>query len=73
MHKLCGFALFWLAVGMIISMLIESTFFIVCIIILCLIIGFNLFCKNWIIDLNTRKYGTNMREKRDRHEYSRFI
>ena len=46
MHKLCGFALFWLAVGMIISMLIESTFFIVCIIILCLIIGFNLFCKN---------------------------
>ena len=25
-----GFVLFWLAVGMIISMLIESTFFVVC-------------------------------------------
>ena len=27
MHKLCGFALFWLAVGMTLSLLIESTFF----------------------------------------------
>ena len=26
MHKLCGFALFWLAVGMTLSLLIESTF-----------------------------------------------
>ena len=46
MHRLFGFALFWFAVGMIFSMLIESTFFAVCIIITCLIVGFNLFCKN---------------------------
>lgn len=45
MHKLCGFALFWLAVGMTLSLLIESTFFVVCIIIICLIVGFNLFCS----------------------------
>ncbi|MBS7182933.1 MAG: hypothetical protein KH047_05465 [Eubacterium sp.] len=45
MHKLCGFALFWFAVGMIVSMLIESTFWTVCIIVACLIVGFNLFCK----------------------------
>lgn len=44
MHKVCGFALFWLAVGMTLALLIESTFFVVCIIIICLIGGFNLFC-----------------------------
>lgn len=44
MHRVCGFALFWFAVGMTLALLIESTFWAVCIIIICLIVGFNLFC-----------------------------
>lgn len=44
MHRVCGFALFWLAVGMTLALLIESTFFVVCIIVISLIVGFNLFC-----------------------------
>lgn len=46
MHKICGFALFWLAVGMTLSLLIESTFFVVCIIIICLIAGLICFAAN---------------------------
>ena len=48
MRRLFGFALFWVAVGMTMSLLIENTIFVVCIIVACLIVGFNLFCgKPW--------------------------
>ncbi|MGN0383915.1 MAG: hypothetical protein ACI4DS_06565 [Eubacterium sp.] len=44
MHKVCGFALFWVAVGMAIALIIDTTFWCVTIIIACIIIGYNLFC-----------------------------
>ncbi len=44
MRKIIGFALFWMAVGMIVSLFMESSFVSVCLIIMCMILGFNLFC-----------------------------
>ncbi|MCR5704763.1 MAG: hypothetical protein K6G85_09075 [Eubacterium sp.] len=44
MRKIIGFALFFIAVGMFFSLFMESTFFTICMIILCLVLGFNLFC-----------------------------
>lgn len=43
MGKVCGFALFWVALGMTIALIISSTFLVVCLIIMCLILGYNLF------------------------------
>lgn len=44
MRKLIGFILFWIAVGMIIMLFLSSEFIGVLLILLCLIIGYNLFC-----------------------------
>lgn len=42
--KLCGFILFWLAVGIAIGLYIQSSFWIIVLIIIMLISGYNLFC-----------------------------
>jgi len=44
MRRVIGFALFWVAVGMTLGLLIGSTFWAILIIIICLILGYNLFC-----------------------------
>ncbi len=44
MRKLCGFVLFWMGVGMFVGLHLESGFWIICLIIIMMIIGFNLFC-----------------------------
>lgn len=45
MQKICGFILFWMAVGMVIGMQLECNFFVICLILVMLVLGFNLFCK----------------------------
>ena len=45
MSRMIGFIIFWIAVGMIIAMLlIDNVFLCVCVIIMLIIVGFNLFC-----------------------------
>ncbi|EGG84203.1 hypothetical protein HMPREF9477_00701 [Lachnospiraceae bacterium 2_1_46FAA] len=44
MKRVIGFALFWVAVGMLISMFISSTFLKVTVIIICFLLGYILFC-----------------------------
>lgn len=44
MCRMIGFIMFWIAVGMIISMFIENILLSVCIILLLIICGFNMFC-----------------------------
>ncbi len=44
MKHVIGYTLFWIAVGMIISLLIESVFLTVLLIIGLMLLGFNLFC-----------------------------
>lgn len=44
MCRMIGFIMFWIAVGMIISMLIGNIMLSVCIILLLIICGFNMFC-----------------------------
>jgi hypothetical protein len=39
-----GFILFWIAIGMAIMLFLNNEFLAVCIIILCLMLGYNLFC-----------------------------
>ncbi len=45
MRCLIGFVLFWIAIGMFISLFIESVFLSVILILMFLIFGFNLFCR----------------------------
>lgn len=45
MRKLCGFVLFWMAVGMFIGLYLEANFFLICLIIAMIVLGFNLFCE----------------------------
>lgn len=45
MRRLCGFVLFWMAVGIVIGMFLSSNFVVICLIIAMLIVGFNLFCE----------------------------
>lgn len=45
MRCLIGFIFFWIAIGMFISLFIESVFFLVVLILIMLILGFNLFCR----------------------------
>ena len=45
MKRVMGFAIFFIAVGMVISMLLPSTFVEVLIIFICLLLGYNLFCR----------------------------
>ena len=44
MKRVIGFALFWIAVGMLLVMMLSSTFLEVSIIIICLLLGYILFC-----------------------------
>lgn len=44
MKKVVGFALFFIAVGMLIMLLLPNVFFAVFLIFICLIVGYNLFC-----------------------------
>ncbi len=44
MKKICGFAMFWVAVGMLIMLFLESVWIAVAIICILLILGYNLFC-----------------------------
>ncbi len=44
MRKLCGFILFWMAVGMAVGLYLESSFWIIVLIVIMLICGYNLFC-----------------------------
>ncbi len=43
MKRLLGFILFWLGIGMTIMLFITNGFLAIVIIILCLVIGYNLF------------------------------
>ena len=43
MKKVIGFALFWVAVGLILSMILPNAFIEVICIILCILAGYNLF------------------------------
>ncbi|CDD07677.1 putative uncharacterized protein [Dorea sp. CAG:317] len=44
MKKVIGFALFWVAVGLVLAMILPNTFVEVLSIILCLLAGYILFC-----------------------------
>ncbi|MEF9917064.1 MAG: hypothetical protein RR275_04115 [Lachnospiraceae bacterium] len=44
MKRIIGFSLFFIAVGMLIMLFIPNTFVGVMLILLCLLIGYNLFC-----------------------------
>ena len=43
MKRACGFILFWLAIGIAIGMYLQVSFISLCIIIVMMICGFNLF------------------------------
>ncbi len=45
MKKVCGFVLFWIAVGMTIMFFIESSILSICLIVFCLVLAYNLFCS----------------------------
>lgn len=45
MKKVIGFALFFVAAGMLIMLLLPSTFLGIVLMMLCLIVGYNLFCS----------------------------
>lgn len=44
MKRVIGFALFWVAVGLILSLVLPNTFIEVVSIIACVLAGYNLFC-----------------------------
>lgn len=44
MRRLCGFVLFWIAVGMAISLLIKSTLLSLLLVVILFLCGYNLFC-----------------------------
>ena len=44
MKRICGFAMFWIAVGMLVMMLLESVWIALLIVAALLICGYNLFC-----------------------------
>jgi len=44
MRRVCGFILFWIAVGMAIGFYLGCSFFSICLLVGCLIVGYNLFC-----------------------------
>lgn len=44
MKRVCGFAMFFLALGIIFSMILPKTFIEVMIAMICLLLGYNLFC-----------------------------
>lgn len=44
MKRICGFAIFFIAVGILVGMMLKNTFIEVLIVMLCLLLGYNLFC-----------------------------
>lgn len=44
MKRMIGFILFWIAIGMTVMLFIANGFIAIGIILLCLILGYNLFC-----------------------------
>jgi hypothetical protein len=44
MKRIIGFALFWVAAGMVINMLLDSLFIQILIIILLILVGYKLYC-----------------------------
>ncbi|MBS5665733.1 hypothetical protein [Roseburia sp. AM59-24XD] len=44
MKRMLGFILFWIAIGMLLMLWIGSGFLAFCIIVLCLLLGYYLFC-----------------------------
>lgn len=44
MKRVCGFAIFFIALGIIIGIILPNTFIEVLIIMICLLLGYNLFC-----------------------------
>ena len=45
--RMLGFIMFWIAVGMVIALLLQEDIFLsVCIIIILIVVGFNMFCKS---------------------------
>lgn len=44
MRRICGFILFWIAVGIAIGLYMGVSFCSILFIFLCLILGYNLFC-----------------------------
>jgi len=45
MKRMIGFILFWIAIGMTIMLFITNGILAILIIILCLLLGYNLFCS----------------------------
>lgn len=45
MRCLIGFVLFWVAIGMFISLFIDNVFCLVVLVLVLLVAGFNLFCR----------------------------
>lgn len=45
MRHMIGFILFWIAIGMTIMLFLDNGVIAVLIILLCLILGYNLFCS----------------------------
>lgn len=47
MKRICGFILFWLGIGIAIGLYLEASFISVCVLILMILTGYNLFssCK----------------------------
>ena len=44
MKRVIGFAVFFIAVGLVLAMVLPNTFVEVLIVLLCLLLGYNLFC-----------------------------
>ncbi len=44
MKRVIGFAIFFIAIGLIIGMLLPGTFVEVLIVLICMLLGYNLFC-----------------------------
>ena len=44
MKRMLGFILFWIAVGMIIMFFLTNGILAVCLILICLFLGYHLFC-----------------------------
>lgn len=44
MKRVCGFAIFFISIGIIIGMMLPNTFIEVLIVMICLLLGYNLFC-----------------------------
>ena len=44
MKRIIGFAVFFVAIGMVIGMMLPNAFVEVLIIMICLLLGYNLFC-----------------------------